>query len=332
MRTTSTTCAACSTRGTSCSTSSGRTPARWKACCAPPTSCAENVHADRLFRDMQAQKHHLAIVVDEYGGTAGIVTIEDLLEEIVGNIYDEFDPEEPMPIQTQRSTVRLAGGRRPAGGGTGRRAGRRPAGRCRLRYRQRHGHELPALHPEDGAQFTVETNGLRIRVENVQDRKVDSALVEKLQPEPAAEDERDEGDKAEPLEGPQGQREKRQKGKERRLTCSAPPHLPRRGAGPDRRLVLWRGAGAVILAVTVTVACLKTAVGLITSCGETFVAIFPGGPSYRVWAAAFCVLSFLLANLGLDAILDHSLPVLMFLYPAGHRADPAYAGRRAVRQ
>lgn len=71
----------------------------------------------------------------------------------------------------------------------------------------------------------------------------------------------------------------------------------------------------MILTVTVTVACLKTAVGLITSCGETFVAIFPGGPSYRVWAAAFCVLSFLLANLRLDAILDYSLPVLMFLYP-----------------
>ena len=83
------------------------------------------------------------------------------------------------------------------------------------------------------------------------------------------------------------------------------------------RIAAWYfgGAGAVILAVTVTVACLKTAVGLITSCGETFVAIFPGGPSYRVWAAAFCVLSFLLANLGLDAILDYSLPVLMFLYP-----------------
>lgn len=83
------------------------------------------------------------------------------------------------------------------------------------------------------------------------------------------------------------------------------------------QIAVWYfgGAGAVILAVTVTVACLKTAVGLITSCGETFVAIFPGGPSYRVWAAAFCVLSFLLANLRLDAILDYSLPVLMFLYP-----------------
>lgn len=75
------------------------------------------------------------------------------------------------------------------------------------------------------------------------------------------------------------------------------------------------GAGAVILAATVTVACLKTAVGLITSCGETFVKIFPGDPSYRVWAVSFCVLSFLVANLGLDAIIAFSMPVLMFLYP-----------------
>ena len=74
-------------------------------------------------------------------------------------------------------------------------------------------------------------------------------------------------------------------------------------------------AGALILAGTVTVACLKTAVGLITSCGETFVRIFPKGPSYGFWAAAFCVLSFLIANLGLDAIIAYSMPVLMFLYP-----------------
>lgn len=74
-------------------------------------------------------------------------------------------------------------------------------------------------------------------------------------------------------------------------------------------------AGALILAATVTIACLKTAVGLITSCGETFVKIFPHGPSYRVWAVTFCVVSFLIANLGLNAILDYSTPVLMFLYP-----------------
>ena len=74
-------------------------------------------------------------------------------------------------------------------------------------------------------------------------------------------------------------------------------------------------AGAVILAATVTLACLKTAVGLITSCGETFRKIFPKGPSYQVWAVLFSTLSFLIANLGLDAIVSWSKPVLLFLYP-----------------
>ena len=74
-------------------------------------------------------------------------------------------------------------------------------------------------------------------------------------------------------------------------------------------------AGALILAVTVTVACLKTAVGLVTSCGETFVQMFPRGPRYPVWAVGFCLFSFAIANLGLDAILAWTAPVLMFLYP-----------------
>ena len=73
--------------------------------------------------------------------------------------------------------------------------------------------------------------------------------------------------------------------------------------------------GLVILAVTVTLACLKTAVGLITSCAETFAALFPSGPKYRTWAILFCLGSFLIANLGLSAIINYSLPVLMFLYP-----------------
>ncbi len=73
--------------------------------------------------------------------------------------------------------------------------------------------------------------------------------------------------------------------------------------------------GAIILAVTVTFACLKTAVGLITSCAETFAVRFPKGPRYRAWAIIFCVVSFLIANLGLTAIINYSLPVLMFLYP-----------------
>ncbi len=74
-------------------------------------------------------------------------------------------------------------------------------------------------------------------------------------------------------------------------------------------------AGAAILACTVTIACLKTTVGLLTSCGQTFAGMFPKGPSYRVWVVLFSAVSFLLANLGLDAILAYSLPVLMFLYP-----------------
>lgn len=73
--------------------------------------------------------------------------------------------------------------------------------------------------------------------------------------------------------------------------------------------------GGIILAVIVTLACLKTAVGLITSCGEMFRELFPRGPKYPVWAVGFCVVSFLISTIGLSAIIGWSLPVLMFLYP-----------------
>ena len=75
------------------------------------------------------------------------------------------------------------------------------------------------------------------------------------------------------------------------------------------------GAGLFILAATVTLACLKTSVGLITSCAEAFRELFPKGPDYRVWAVGFSLISLLLANFGLSSIIAYSVPVLMFLYP-----------------
>lgn len=73
--------------------------------------------------------------------------------------------------------------------------------------------------------------------------------------------------------------------------------------------------GLLVLAVTVTLACLKTAVGLITSCAETFNGLFPKGPSYKVWAVIFTLVSLIFANFGLNTIIEYAVPVLMFLYP-----------------
>jgi CBS domain containing-hemolysin-like protein len=64
--------------------------------------------ADALLSEMQAMRQHIAIVVDEYGGTAGLVTIEDVLEEIVGEITDEYDAEEVEPEVLEGGTTRVS--------------------------------------------------------------------------------------------------------------------------------------------------------------------------------------------------------------------------------
>ena len=77
----------------------------------------------------------------------------------------------------------------------------------------------------------------------------------------------------------------------------------------------FQAAGSVLLTAIVTFACLKTAIGLVTSCSKAFVDMFPKGPGYNQWAVIFSVVSFGIANFGLSSIVAWCVPVLMFLYP-----------------
>ncbi|HEY8439213.1 MAG TPA: hemolysin family protein [Candidatus Limnocylindrales bacterium] len=75
----------------------------------PPVFVPESMTIDDLLHEFQRRKVHIAIVLDEYGGTAGLVTIEDLLEEIVGEIQDEYDTEEPMVVRLSDDEARVDG-------------------------------------------------------------------------------------------------------------------------------------------------------------------------------------------------------------------------------
>ena len=74
-----------------------------------PVFVPESMSVDDLLHEFQRRKVHLAIVLDEYGGTAGLVTIEDLLEEIVGEIQDEYDEEEPLVEELDENRYRVDG-------------------------------------------------------------------------------------------------------------------------------------------------------------------------------------------------------------------------------
>jgi putative hemolysin len=75
----------------------------------PPVFVPESMSIDDALHAFQRRKVHIAIVLDEYGGTAGLVTIEDLLEEIVGEIQDEYDTEEPMIVRLSDDEIRIDG-------------------------------------------------------------------------------------------------------------------------------------------------------------------------------------------------------------------------------
>ena len=156
----------------------------------------ETVQADALFRDMQKKKIHMAIVVDEYGGMSGIVTMEDLLEEIVGNIYDETDHEAVADIVPLTEDTWRISGSAPLED-----------------VAEALGISLPLEEeydtlgglifsqfttiPQDGATPEVDACGLHIQVEKIEDHRVESALVTRLPEESEGHDGPDEEEKPE---------------------------------------------------------------------------------------------------------------------------------------
>jgi CBS domain containing-hemolysin-like protein len=81
----------------------------WQFLVRQPFFVTENRKIDDLLKDFQEKKVHIAMVVDEYGGTSGIVTLEDVLEEIVGDITDEFDDDEIVYTKINETTYLFEG-------------------------------------------------------------------------------------------------------------------------------------------------------------------------------------------------------------------------------
>ena len=82
---------------------------RWQSLIRPPYFVPETKKIDDLLREFQENKVHIAIVVDEYGGTSGLITLEDILEEIVGEINDEYDEEEKSYVRINANTYVFEG-------------------------------------------------------------------------------------------------------------------------------------------------------------------------------------------------------------------------------
>ena len=82
---------------------------RWQSLIRPPYFVPETKKIDDLLRDFQENKVHIAIVVDEFGGTSGLITLEDILEEIVGEINDEYDEDEKQFVRINANTYVFEG-------------------------------------------------------------------------------------------------------------------------------------------------------------------------------------------------------------------------------
>lgn len=143
-----------------------------------PYLVPDSIHANKLFNDMQAHKIHIAIVIDEYGSFAGIITLEDLLEEIVGNIYDESDTQEEVNV------VKIGDNKWRVMGDTQITELNEQA---ELEIPENDDYDtiggmvLSTLStiPMDGTQFEVNTDDLKINVLQVEDHRILCVEVEK---------------------------------------------------------------------------------------------------------------------------------------------------------
>ena len=141
----------------------------------------ESIKADQLFSDMQKKKVHISIVIDEYGETRGIVTLEDLLEEIVGNIYDEYDKQETPEIEKIDENKWKVSGSLSIDDLAEHLDIEIPEDR---EYDTVGGMIFSCLHtiPADGQTFSVEIFNLKVTVTRVEDKRIMEAIVEKLEP------------------------------------------------------------------------------------------------------------------------------------------------------
>ena len=139
----------------------------------------ESLSADDLLRDMQIKKIHLAVVLDEYGELAGVITVEDLLEEIVGNIYDEFDPAEPQELEQLGENLWRVSGSLSVDDLADELDIEIPEDED---YDTVGGMLLSCLRtiPEDGSRPLVQVHGLELQAEKVEDHRIRSVLVRQL--------------------------------------------------------------------------------------------------------------------------------------------------------
>lgn len=160
----------------------------------PAAFFPETIKADALFREMQKRNTQLSIIVDEYGGTSGIVTMEDLLEELVGNIYDESDTITQDISPVGENTWRVAGD--TALEDLDEVLGTELDDED-LDYNTLGGYLFDHLGhiPPDGSHEELTADGLHFRIEQMEDRHVEWAIVTRLPQEEPAEEEKEPAEK-----------------------------------------------------------------------------------------------------------------------------------------